>query len=60
MNAQPTPKAEPNPGSREAIDQSCLCPHFANRKGEGDPKGIAWTIRRDCPIHGIDHLVVAR
>lgn len=43
----------PNPGSREALDQGCLCPVMDNNHGKqppfDDPDG--WYIHAECPVH---------
>lgn len=41
----------PNPGSDEAVEQSCICPVLDNNHGQGVDGGY-WWITRDCPLHG--------
>jgi len=45
----------PNPGSKEAIDQGCTCPIMDNHYGKGrsvkDGKAT-FIFSSDCPIHG--------
>jgi hypothetical protein len=44
----------PNPGSREAIDQGCLCAKLDNGMGRGrygDGERYGWWITGGCPLH---------
>lgn len=48
----------PNPGSKEAIDQGCICPVLDNCHGKGFPitseEGellIAYWMDNECPLH---------
>lgn len=42
-----TPK--PNPGSKEAIKQGCICPVIDNEDVKGT--ALSW-IHQKCPLHG--------
>lgn len=46
----------PNPGSRAAVDQGCLCPIWDNAHGRGMSYGLggrtAWYTNTECPVHG--------
>lgn len=46
---------ELNPGSKEAIDQGCLCPIMDNRYGAGiyvkDSEPV-FVMNENCPVHG--------
>ena len=49
-------KPIPNPGSKEAIEQGCICPVSDKYHGKGFPWGgvnPAFWIREGCPLHGI-------
>lgn len=43
----------PNPGSKEAIKQGCICPTLDNYQGKGymGMEGI-FIINGKCPLHG--------
>jgi hypothetical protein len=44
-----------NPGSKDAIDEGCLCPILDNYYGLGhlrDGEKYGWVINLDCPMHG--------
>jgi hypothetical protein len=53
---------KPNPGSHEAVEQSCSCPRIDNCHGRGFPwpreDGLdpneypSFYINEDCPLHG--------
>ena len=42
----------PNPGSKEAIRQGCVCPILDNAHGQGIKNGTQFWINSECPIHG--------
>jgi hypothetical protein len=45
---------KPNPGSKEAQDQGCLCPVIDNHYGNGFPDGnggVNFWYSGDCPLH---------
>ena len=45
-------KDAPNPGSREAGDQGCICAVMDNNHGERAPWGKhGWWITGGCPLH---------
>lgn len=47
--------SKPNPGSKEAQDQGCVCPILDNHYGEGVPDGEGgrnFWMNGDCPLHG--------
>lgn len=53
------PMPVPNPGSREAVAQGCLCPVLDNHHGAGIPitgdngqPTVTFWQRGDCPLHG--------
>jgi len=50
----------PNPGSKEAKDQGCLCPVLDNSRGKGFPYpgviGPAFVMIENCPLHGIKKI----
>lgn len=55
----PRVNAEPNPGSREALDAGCRCPVLDNAHGRGYLGGVkdeqgdtVFVMVVDCPIHG--------
>ncbi len=44
----------PNPGSKEAIEQGCLCPVVDNHKGKGilqPDETILFWYTSNCPVH---------
>lgn len=43
----------PNPGSREAVNQGCICPVWDNEHGEGMNIGdrTLWYVTKGCPLH---------
>ena len=46
----------PNPGSKKATDEGCLCPVMDNHYGKGREvkgEGNSWWIDIDCPMHGV-------
>lgn len=52
----PNPGSIINPGSIEAINKGCTCPHYDNNKGHGLYKNaegvVIFIINEDCPLHG--------
>jgi hypothetical protein len=42
---------EPEPGSKEAIDQGCICPVNDNQMNNG-----TYWLNKDCPLHGFEQL----
>lgn len=55
-------KAQPNPGSPEAIAAGCLCPVIDNHHGKGIPVGkdrspLFWH-SANCPLHGDPQALV--
>ena len=45
---------KPNPGSKEAREQGCLCPVLDNEHGKGylgDGKQFGFVINENCPLH---------
>lgn len=53
MPRKPKPKPKvPNPGSKEAKDQGCLCPVLDNGHGRGSMWGEGvFVITGGCPLH---------
>lgn len=46
---------KPNPGSKEAIEQGCLCPKWDNNCGKGSYYGEGtFFISEKCPLHNTD------
>lgn len=43
--------SKPNPGSKEAIAQSCTCAVMDNHYGKGFGKPPMFWISDDCPLH---------
>jgi hypothetical protein len=45
----------PNPGSIEALDRGCRCPHYDNHRGRGFPLNheLVFFINEDCPLHAM-------
>jgi len=51
----------PNPGSKEAIEQGCLCPRMDNNNGLGvivSGKALFW-YAESCPLHCGDYSEIA-
>lgn len=47
-----------NPGSKEAIDNGCLCPISDNRYGKGmyiSYNGPVFVVTENCPLHHAIH-----
>lgn len=45
----------PNPGSREAFAQGCICPRMDNFNGQTAPwPPDGWWIVEGCPLHSIE------
>ena len=42
---------KPNPGSKEAVDQGCICPVLDNSYGKGYYGSGDFVISMDCPLH---------
>jgi len=52
---------KPNPGSKEALDQGCLCAVMDNAYGKGYLGGvkgkdgnIIFVVTDNCPLHGVN------
>lgn len=41
----------PNPGSKEAIEQRCICPVIDNHYGAGFGDPLKFWITGGCPVH---------
>lgn len=47
--------AAPNPGTRAAIEQGCICPVMDNNHGQWPPyPPDGWWLNPDCPLHRPD------
>ena len=44
----------PSPGSKEAVEQGCICAVTDNNNGEGSliAGEIAFWVEKKCPLHG--------
>lgn len=48
---------KPNPGSPEAREQGCICPHYDNNGGRFAPRPPdGWVIVVGCPVHREDAI----
>ena len=47
---------KPNPGSKEAREQGCLCPVIDNEHGKGylgNGERFGFVINENCPLHAL-------